>query len=59
MTSIRVEGIVGVAMLIFLDTQDYPSVGQIIDLLTQFEVVTIFSIAQDKLPTYQVLQYTL
>jgi len=51
--------IVGVATLIFSDTQDYPSVGQIINLLTQFEVVTIFSIAQDTLPTYQVLQYTL
>ena len=51
--------IVGVAPLIYFDTQDYPSVGQIIDLLTQFEVVAIFSIAQDKLPTYQVLQYTL
>jgi len=29
-------------------------VGQIINLLTHFEVVTIFSVAQNELPTYQV-----
>ena len=43
-------------MMLLSDTQDYPSVGHIIDLLTQFEVVTIFAIAQNELPTYQVLQ---
>ena len=43
-------------MMLLSDIQDYPSVGHIIDLLTQFEVVTIFAIAQDMLPTYQVLQ---
>jgi len=34
-------------------------VGQIIDLLTHFEVVTIFSVTQNELSTYQVLQYIL
>ena len=41
---------------LFLHTKDYPSVGQIISLLSQFEVVTVFAVAQDVLPTYQVLQ---
>ena len=30
--------------------------GQIISLLTQFKVVTVFAVAQDVLPTYQVLK---
>jgi len=38
------------------DEFDYPSVGQIVSLLTQFEVVTIFAVAQDRLPTYQNLR---
>ena len=38
----------------FLHPKDYPSVGQVAALLTQFEVVTIFAVAQDVLLTYQV-----
>ena len=29
--------------------------GQVVALLTQFEVVTIFAVAEDVLPTYQVI----
>ena len=29
--------------------------GQIISLLTQFEVITLFAVAEDVLPTYQVI----
>ena len=29
--------------------------GQIISLLTQFEVVTVFAVTEDVLPTYQVI----
>jgi len=45
--------------MLFSHMQDYPSVGEVISLLTQYEVVTIFSIGGNALPTYQVLQYTL
>ena len=30
--------------------------GQIISLLTQFEVATVFAVTEDVLPTYQVLK---
>ena len=45
----------GIYHFFFLHTKDYPSVGQIISLLTQFEVATIFAVAEDVLQTYQVI----
>ncbi len=37
------------------DPQDYPSVGQILDLLHEYDVTTIFAIQQDHLASYEVI----
>ena len=38
----------------YVYTQDYPSVGQIVQMLQQEEVAVIFAIAQTRLDTYRV-----
>ena len=38
----------------YMYTQDYPSVGQIVQMLQQKEVAVIFAIAQARLDTYRV-----